>query len=464
MTLMKYNSLIFRACFFILITITLILMQFNLTFASAMTWLLFVTSISLFHLRTCCRTLKIPFFILPYFWMIFSLMFISVFSSMFVANYNISLPYMFERYAWQNYFPDAIILSSLAFASLSFGTSLSNTHSRNRICHSYTISRYRALSMLFFAIFLYAYWASTQGGLSHVLTTRTGLQLNGVQRNIGYLVDSPIIAVSIFVCFYIYSEIRHFKLLFRISLLGCITILLIPYVLAGSRSIFIYVYLVCFIAKNIIRYIEKGNIPKLKIRNIVIILLVLPAIMVAPRIYRTENSVNLESIKNAYSIKEISQTVIGGDALMIPTLSILIPEIGNKVGTLHGSSYLNLVTKPIPRILWKNKPIEFDMYLNNALFPETSRFYGVSFSAISEPLTNFGVFGVAVFFALIGYLYDFLVLRRFELNLRSIIIASWLTGFCFILIRGNLTTDYHRVVFPLCIALFVTKREGVKLV
>ena len=463
MTLLKYNSLLFRACFFILIIITLILIQFSLTFASAMTWLLFVTVISLCHLRTYCRTLKIPFFILPYFWMVFSLIFISIFSSIFIANYGIRLPYMFERYAWQNNFPDAIILSSLAFTSISFGTSLSSANSKNHVRHSYIISRYRAISMLFFAITLYVYWASTQGGLSHVLTTRTGLQLNGVQRNVGYLVDSPMIAVSIFVCFYIYSEIRHFKLHIRIALLGCITILLIPYVLAGSRSIFIYVYLVCFIAKNIISYIESGNTPKVRLRNVLILALLLPAIMVAPRIYRTENSVSLDSLKNAYSIKEISQTVIGGDALMIPTLSILIPEIGNKVATLHGSSYLNLITKPIPRALWKNKPIEFDMYLNNALFPETSRFYGVSFSAISEPLTNFGVFGVAIFFSLIGYLYDLLVIRRFELNLRSIIIASWLTGFCFILIRGNLTTDYHRVVFPLFIALFVTTKEGVKL-
>ncbi len=464
MIFMKYNSLIFRACFLILITITFVLMQFNFAFASAMTWLLFVTTISFFHLRTYCRNLKIPFYILPYFWMLFSLTFISVFSSIFIASYGISLPYMFERYAWQKNFADAILLSSLAFASLSFGTSLSSAFSRNQTRHSYSISPYRATLMLFFAMFLYTYWVSTQGGLGNVLTTRTGLQLNGVQRNVGYLVDSPIIAISIFVCFYIYSEIRHFRLLFRISLLGCITILLTPYVLAGSRSIFIYVYLVCFIAKNIIKCIEGDSIPKLSVRNIVILLLLLPAIMVAPRIYRTDNSVNIDSLKNAYSIQEISQTVIGGDALMIPTLSILIPEIGNRVASLHGSSYLNLVTKPIPRALWENKPIEFDMYLNDALFPETSRFYGVSFSAISEPLANFGVFGVAVFFALIGYLYDLLVIRRFELNLRSIIIASWLTGFCFILIRGNLTTDYHRVVFPLCIALFVTKRDEVRLV
>jgi len=461
---MRYNSVFFRVCFFILITLTLILMQFSLTLAGAMTWLIFVTVISLYHLRTYCRTLTIPFFLLPYFWILSSLIFISIISSMFIVAYDIRLHYMFERYAWQNNFSDAIILSSLAVISVSFGTSISSSHSKNHVRYSYIISPYRATSTAFLAITLYLYWVSTQGGLSNVLTTRTGLRLNGIQRNVGYLVDSPMILVSVFVCFYIYSEIRHFKLLVRMAFLSLITISLIPYILSGGRSYFIYVFLVCFIAKNIIRYTEKINIPKVRPIYVLILTLILPAILVAPRIYRTENSVNLESLKKAYSIKEISQTVIGGDGIMIPTLSILISEIGNKVAPLHGSSYLNLITKPIPRVLWKNKPVEFDMYLNNSLFPETSRYYGVSFSAISEPLTNFGVLGVAVFFTLIGYLYDLLVHRRFELNLRSIIIASWLTGFCFILVRGNLTTDYHRVVFPLVISLLLTKRDGAKLV
>lgn len=461
---LRYNSLHFRVCFTLLITLTLVFLEFNLTFASAMTWLLFVVSISAFHLRMYSQMYQFPFYIFPYFWMLFSLTFISVFSSISIARYGIALPYMFERYTWQRNFPDAILLCALAFTCISFGTSLSNSCTNPQDRPTYKISWYRAFSLLIFAALLYAYWASTQGGLNRVLTTRTGLQLNGVQRNVGYLVDSPMIAVSIFVCFYIYSELNHLNLIIRLTILGCISALLTPYLLAGSRSIFIYVYLVCFIAKKIINSKEKVKISQVRLRNILILLFILPAIMVAPRIYRTDNSVNLESLKNAYTLKEISQTVIGGDALMIPTLSILIPEIGSKVESLHGASYLNLIAKPIPRALWSKKPIEFDMYLNNALFPETSRFYGVSFSAISEPLVNFGVFGVAVFFAFIGYLYDLLVIRKFELNLRSLIIASWLTGFCFILIRGNLTTDFHRVVFPLCIALFVIKREDAKYV
>jgi hypothetical protein len=94
-------------------------------------------------------------------------------------------------------------------------------------------------------------------------------------------------------------------------------------------------------------------------------------------------------------------TFTGAVTAMAPTLSILVSSVGSQIPFQFGTSYLDLITKPIPRPLFPNKGLPFDTQMKNAIFPSTaSQGMRFSFSATSEPHVNFEVMGVVVLFFL----------------------------------------------------------------
>jgi hypothetical protein len=175
--------------------------------------------------------------------------------------------------------------------------------------------------------------------------------------------------------------------------------------------------------------------------------------VVAPRIYRHAETFSFSDIVNGYSVTNITETVTGLDTAMVPALTILRSQLGITIDYQLGKSYVRGLFKPLPRAIWKTKPMELDRQLNVALFPRTSQQVGFSFSGISEPLVNFGLIGVVTFFFMLGRLENRITTFSKAIDLRRIIILAWVSGFMFILIRGNLSTDYQRLLFPLIPAL-----------
>jgi hypothetical protein len=189
----------------------------------------------------------------------------------------------------------------------------------------------------------------------------------------------------------------------------------------------------------------------------IVAVIMVPILVVAPRVYRQ----SLGGITNiglsAFSITHFTETFTKEDTAMAPSLAILMDNLGTSIPYQYGKSYINLVAKPVPRALWPGKPIEFDTQMMIILFPTyAASGVGFAFSAISEPLVNFGLTGVIVFFILIGIFnrrnLEKLINRRTGI---SIFLNAWLAGFMFILIRGNLSVDFQRAVFPIISGLIV---------
>jgi oligosaccharide repeat unit polymerase len=173
--------------------------------------------------------------------------------------------------------------------------------------------------------------------------------------------------------------------------------------------------------------------------------------------YRQTTTEFTEVGGKAFSMTNIAETFTKEDTAMAPTLSILIDNLGTNIPYQYGLSYLNLVSKPIPRSLWHGKPIEFDTQMMRILFPKYAAVgVGFAFSAISEPLVNFGVAGVIFFFFLLGIL-NAKLLRKLSQTPSPLFLFlnAWTAGFMFVLIRGNLSVDFQRAVFPLFSGLIV---------
>jgi oligosaccharide repeat unit polymerase len=83
----------------------------------------------------------------------------------------------------------------------------------------------------------------------------------------------------------------------------------------------------------------------------------------------------------------------------------ILALVPNKVGFLHGSSYLAVLTLPIPRALWAEKPGLIDGMVGESFFHVT---YGIPTGAVGEAFWNFGIPGIVIVFLLFGVFYQWL--------------------------------------------------------
>jgi oligosaccharide repeat unit polymerase len=117
-----------------------------------------------------------------------------------------------------------------------------------------------------------------------------------------------------------------------------------------------------------------------------------------------------------------------------------VPE---KVDFIHGSSYLALLTLPVPRAIWPEKPGMVDGRVGEAFYGVT---YGIPPGPIGEAYWNFGIPGILLVFFLLGAFYKWLsewfqqyaqqptvlvlyIITLFQLaELSSSAILDWLLG------------------------------------
>ncbi len=86
------------------------------------------------------------------------------------------------------------------------------------------------------------------------------------------------------------------------------------------------------------------------------------------------------------------------------TIAILarVPE---NVDFLYGESYLNVIALPIPRKLWKGKPVVIQRKVGETFFGVE---YGKPPGAMAEAYWNFGIPGVALVFFIFGWFHKWL--------------------------------------------------------
>jgi oligosaccharide repeat unit polymerase len=307
-----------------------------------------------------------------------------------------------------------------------------------------------SIFLCIFWLTLYIYWASRQGNpLTAVFGSRSAQRAVGVIKTNGYLVDSLYGAFGVVTAWLAYSVRENRIKLARILFLASL-IFVVPSFLQGDRSKSVFFILVITILIN-------GWNVKVKKIYIVVAIIIIPILIVAPRVLRQSQN-DFATIGNAaFSVKNITETLTKEDTAMAPALAILLSNLGTNIPYMYGESYINLVAKPVPRALWPGKPIEFDTQMMRVLFPSyAASGVGFAFSAISEPLVNFGLTGVVVFFVGIGIFnrrnLEEMIKKRTSV---SIFLNAWLAGFMFVLVRGNLSVDFQRAVFPIISGLIV---------
>lgn len=404
------------------------------------------------------RNRKIPLIAQGYFWVLTSLMVIFFLSPLVVLTNQDSIDSLFMVYDWKSNIPKALLMGIVAISSYANGFQKKRGPGNEETKYRKILNFPFLLFAIFLSITMFALYSRSVGGFGVTLSTRQNQSLNQVHAIYGYLRDAPLIAIGSLTAGLAILRNHGEELKWKIySIYLCIAIFLLPYLSSGSRSVFIYVGLVLVIIN--VCSAQKTNTPiqlnSLKRRfTLIIMVSLIPALIIGPRLYRSELRFDPESIRKAYSVQEIAKTFTGQDTLMLVGFSILISKLDEKViPREYGQSYLAGLGKPIPRALWKDKPTEFDMRMNQIIFPQIAKNYGVSFSALSEPLVNFGVVGILTFFWLLGFWTRGMSNSLDFENPKKIWLYAWSIGFLFILIRGNLSTDYHRVLFPVLASL-----------
>jgi oligosaccharide repeat unit polymerase len=390
-------------------------------------------------------------------WVLASLLLIFVVSPTVRILSGAQLPLVFARRDTETNLNQVNSLASIAIFSVILGSRIfTQTRSEKAVDKNFQSNRSFKPSLgvsiliVTFWITLYFYWATSQGNpFTAIFGTRSSQRAFGVVKTNGYLVDSLYGALGVLTAWLAYS-IRENNGSLTKKILPCCLIFVIPSFLQGDRSKTIFFIIV-------ISIILTGWNRKVKRSYILLAAVLIPILVVAPRVYRQSQD-QVSSIANAaFSMTNIVETFTKEDTAMAPTLSILLDNLGSNVPYQYGKSYINLVAKPIPRTLWPGKPIEFDTQLMRVLFPTyAASGVGFAFSAISEPLVNFGLIGVVFFFTGIGFLNRKLLGKLINSKeTRAIFLNAWLAGFMFVLIRGNLSVDFQRAVFPLVSGLSV---------
>jgi oligosaccharide repeat unit polymerase len=393
-------------------------------------------------------------------WLLLGIFLIFVAAPLSLSYSSVSLPKVFAIRDWQTFYPFVNLYAAMAVLALSAGHAIKLGDPRvvkETVIPTFTRQIYPiAILATLFWLTYYALWVRTQGGISAaVFANRAQFRAAGASSNNGYGVDAIYGALGALCVLIVVTQknkpsVHRFFILFYL-------ILLIPSIFNGSRSKFVFYLVVLLILK-----ISLG----LKITKVQFMVgfLLVPLLIVAPRLYRFDSTgLSSSSIYQSYNLTNILETLTQEDLAMAPALSILeLNRQNDRIPKLYGSSYLGALVKPIPRALFPAKPIEFDKKLNSIVFPVESKNVGLSFSALSEPLVNFGPIGIVLFFFFLGNLNSRLRFRRKLLgSLNSILIHAWVTGFMFVLIRGNLSVDYQRVLFPLGTALLILKISSI---
>jgi len=304
-----------------------------------------------------------------------------------------------------------------------------------------------SLVVVIFLAFFYGSWVSNQGGISEVIFGTRALRRSiEVDLSNGYALDSLIGVFGVFTFWYFVFLNGNNKKARYLSIL-C-SILLIPSLATGNRFFTIY-YSMVLIS---IYLASRRNIRK---RLIVFFLVALILVVVVPREYRglVERPTPTKLLR-LFSQENLIKTFSGEDLAMAPGFAILLANNEFNKTKLHGTSYLHILSKPIPRSVWVGKPYPISQRLMAENFPEVYRYTGFAFSALCEPYFNFGPPGVILFFFLLGVIWQGLFrLSVVENTARGIYLNSWIAPFAVYLMRGDLSVDIQRCAFPLIVGL-----------
>src|ERR1700694_4728739 len=124
---------------------------------------------------------------------------------------------------------------------------------------------------------------------------------------------------------------------------------------------------------------------------------------------------------------------------MVDDLAIELRVVPSIVPFAFGSTYLEAVTRPIPRALWASKPLASDTQLMTVIWPQLAiAQVGFAFSIFGEPYLNLGILGVIPFCLGFGVAWKtlYVSLRRHPSNRFVITVYALSWPFLLVYVRG----------------------------
>jgi hypothetical protein len=157
----------------------------------------------------------------------------------------------------------------------------------------------------------------------------------------------------------------------------------------------------------------------------------------------------------------------GPDTAMADGFGVELQFVPDRIDYQMGRTYLEAVSRPVPRAIWAEKPRAAETQLMAAIWPQfASAGVGFSFSLFGEPYLNFGLFGVIAVFLAFGVFWRaaYEWFRRAPMNpfVISAYALSW--PFLFVYMRGGLGVDYQRQVIyllPVLLAFLFVRRSRI---
>ena len=431
------------------LTFAVFFLQTEISLFASFLFLFLSFAIGLFFFIKDSRRFDLPLLSNGNFLTLLSLFIIFLVAPLARVKMMTELPAVFALRDWQTSYPKVNILVCAAIFALIGGSAITR---ENPILPIFELEKShlnmrKAIKLSAFLILLLAVyfqiWARTQGSIIQVLFGTRALKSSiEVDYSNGYALDTLYAVFGIMSFWYFVAVLKHHRFK-HILLVVCIA-LLTPALFTGNRFFIIYYGLVLVL-------INIGKTRQVNRKVAIFLIILLPLIVVIPR--EARNSVaglNTQTAKQMFTTATFLKTFSGEDLAMAPALSILIQSESTR---LYGSSYIGMLTKPIPRNLWPSKPIPIDTQIMFRIFPEVAKHTGFAFSALSEPYLNFGAIGVVLFFFLFGKLNSRLFKGASERGGIYIYLNAWISAFTIYLMRGNLSMDIQRCAFPLIVSL-----------
>lgn len=250
----------------------------------------------------------------------------------------------------------------------------------------------KTMLVVIFSVGVFAAYMQTRGGLvAHILSWAQGRNtvLAG-QFYWNFFIQFGLVACLIWLAV---DRKVHLKPMFW----GCAgTLLIVKFFTAGSRSSIIY----SLVLGVLVWQLRERKIAAGKLLVTALLSLIIISVLGSFRNSTYTNEIDWNSLTEFSSgftsaTGELDKRSGPGNGLF--AILALVPE---QVNFLYGSSYLALLTLPIPKALWAGKPGLIGGVVGTTFFSDTTG--GVPPGPVGEAYWNFGILGILVLFFLFG--------------------------------------------------------------
>ena len=323
-----------------------------------------------------------------------------------------------------------------------------------------------AVSAIASALLYLAFVGSASASVQALFAGRSASRLSSLHSASGYLYTAPLWITSLGVLLLAttprwrsYRGSAAFALVFLSEL---------PSAAGGDRAF----VLPAIAAIAILWYLRKGTRPRMY--QVLLILGVVFIVGVsAPREYRTVavRQTSFTGVVQRDALHPVSavQNFLGSnDTAMVDNLAVAAQALNGGSPPLSyrgGSTYIEDVTRPVPRAVWSGKPIAAETDMMSQLWPDLYALnIHFTFSMFAEPYLNFGVLGVALTLFAAGVLWRALYtwFRRAPSNPGVMTLYALSFPYLFVYMRGGFGLDYYRQAFaviPVLLALAYAGRK-----